>query len=203
MIAITTQLSQSFQAEANEKFLTLLPLIERYARTALRQLRSEEREEAICEVLATAFCAHRRLAELGKLDLAYATPLARYGVARFWAGRRVGGKAGTGDVFSRVAQRRHGFQLEPLHASRGTSTVWLELLADNRTPLADAVAFRLDFRAWLVALKRRERRLVEFLAVGNTPTEAAQRFRVSRGRVSQLRRQLQVGWQMFQGEAIA
>jgi hypothetical protein len=201
VIAITKQPSQSFQAEANEKFLKLVPLIERYAQTAFRQLWPEEREEAVCEVIANAFCFFQRLAQLGKLDVAYSTPLARYGVARFWAGRRVGGKASTRDVYSFVAQRRRRFYLESLQAVGATSTAWLEILADNRiTPVLDQVVFRLDFRAWLGALKWRDRKLAEFLAVGSTPSETARQFRISRARVSQLRRELETSWRKFQAE---
>lgn len=47
---------------------------------------------------ANACCAVARLAELGKLDLAYPTVLARYGVAKVIDGRRVGNKLNVRDV---------------------------------------------------------------------------------------------------------
>jgi hypothetical protein len=200
MIAKTP--SRSARLQENNEFLNLVPGIERSARFAFRSLRSQEREEAICEVVAYAFCAYRRLIELGKQDLAYATPLARYGVGRFRAGRRVGSKLNSRDVFAVADQRRPKLALESLQSAGSESTIWIEAMADNRlTPIPDQVAFRLDFPAWLGILNRRDRKLVRFLAVGNTTSEAAQRFGVSRSRVSQLRAELQATWNDFQGEA--
>ena len=54
-------------------FIKMLPAIARHARIAFRHLRSPEaREDAVQEVVCNACCAVARLAELGKLDLAYA-----------------------------------------------------------------------------------------------------------------------------------
>jgi hypothetical protein len=104
-------------------------------------------------------------------------------------------------VFSSAAQGRQGVSLVSLHVTRSGAEIWEDALADNRsTPIPDQVAFRLDFPAWLRRLNRRDRKLVVFLSLGNTPAEAAERFGVSRARVSQLRFELQSSWQAFQGE---
>jgi hypothetical protein len=58
----------------------------------------------------------------------------------------------------------------------------------------------MDLPVWLKSQNRRKRELAKFLAVGNTATEAARRFRVSGARVSQLRGELQASWEEFQGE---
>jgi len=201
MIAITKPERQDAPTHENEQFLKFVPDIERYARWLLRDLRAEEREEAVCEVLAFAFCAFRCLARHGKRDLAYATPLARFGVARFRCGRRSYSKRIGRDVFSHVVQRRRGFSLQSLHSADSRGNIWLEILADDTvTPVPAQVAFRLDFASWLRSLKCRDRKLVKLLAVGNTPGETAKRLRISRARVSQLRSQLQDGWRKFQGE---
>ena len=201
MIAIVKKSHQALKPESNKQFLEFVPAIENYARRAFRKLRPQEREEAICEVMAHAFCAFRRLVELGKQNVAYATPLARFAVARFRAGRGVGSKLSSSDVFSWLAQRRRKFCLTSLEPTSGISDTWTEILVDNRlTPIPDQVAFRLDFAAWLAAQDRRNRKLVAHLALGNTPSEAAQKFRVSKARVSQLRSTLQASWQAFQGE---
>ena len=57
MIAITKPERQDAPTHENEQFLKFVPDIERYARWFLRELRAEELEEAVCEVLAFAFCA--------------------------------------------------------------------------------------------------------------------------------------------------
>jgi hypothetical protein len=193
MIAITRQprRTTSAQEQDNEQFLKLVPAITRYARFALRDLQPQEREEALSEVLAQAFCAFRRLVELGKQDLAYASPLARFAVSRLRAGRCVGANIKSRDVFAVANQCR-----------RACLSNWLDMLADDSlTPVPDQVAFRLDFSAWLRVLNRRDRKLAEFLAVSNTTREAAEQFGVSRGRISQLRGELQASWTAFQGEA--
>jgi hypothetical protein len=201
MIAITKQVHQAANSQQDERFLELVPAIEQFARLAFRHVQPEERDEAICEAVAYAYCAVRRLFELGKLDVAYASPLARFGVARFRAGRRIGSRQNAGDVFSGAAQRRVGFSLVSLHSTCSGSEIWEEALADDTlTPIPDQVAFRLDFPAWLQGLSRRDRKLAKFLALGNTPSEAARQFGVSRARVSQLRKELQASWQAFQGE---
>ena len=58
--------------------MAMLPRIRRQAAYYLRRLPTEERVEAIQEVVASAFVSYVRLIERGKPDLAFAGPLARY-----------------------------------------------------------------------------------------------------------------------------
>ena len=76
----------------------------------------------------------------------------------------------------------------------------MDSLADNSTtPVADQAAFRIDFSAWLSRLGRRHGQLAEFLALGHTPAEAARRFGLSRGRISQIRSDLRDDWAAYHG----
>ncbi len=199
MIAITDRPRPATKPQENDLFVQFIPAIKRHGRVAFRNLRPQERAEAVSEVVANAFAAFRRLVERGKLDVAYPSPLARFAVAQVRSGRRVGHKLDSHDVFSFVFQREQGFtveSLEPLELD-----AWCEALVDNTaTPVADAAAFRLDFPAWLASLRRRDRDLIKFLSLGNSPRETAQRFRVSQARISQLRAELRSSWQQFQGE---
>jgi hypothetical protein len=61
----------------------------------------------------------------------------------------------------------------------------------------EQVAFRLDFPAWLLTLARRDRRLVEGMALGHRTADLARRFRLSAGRVSQMRREFKQDWDRF------
>ena len=202
MIAISKQTRQAAHVQGDEQFLQMIPAITRYARLAFRNLQPQDREEATSEVLCNAFCAFRRLTRLGKQHLAFATPLARFAVAHFRAGRRVGSKLNSNDVASIVNQRQHRFSLRSLQAGLSEEGVWIEILADNKlTPVPDQVAFRIDFPAWLRVLNRCDRALAKFLALGNSATEAARHFGVSGARVSQVRSKLRGSWQEFQGEA--
>ena len=63
------------------------------------------------------------------------------------------------------------------------------------------MAFRCDFPAWLGTLSPRNRRIAQFLALGNRTQDVARKFKVSEGRVSQLRREMAESWKAFVGEA--
>ena len=76
------------------------------------------------------------------------------------------------------------------------------VVEDRKTRPADVAACRVDFREWLATLPLRNRKIAEALAVGSTTTEVAERFRVSLGRVSQLRRELHALWCEFHGELV-
>ena len=90
-------------------FEDLLPAIRRHAQVAFVSHPQEEREELIAEVVANAFCAFHRLAERGKTEVAYATPLAWYAVRQVREGRRVGAKMNKHDVTSRYCQQTQQF----------------------------------------------------------------------------------------------
>lgn len=182
-------------------FVALLPAIRAHARIAFRALRPEARDDAIQEAVANACVAYVRLVQLGKQDLAYPSALVRFAVKHYWAGRRVGSSMNSGDVLCRHAQRHRGFQVEQLDAGYAGRKGWSEALADNtRSPVPDQVAFRIDFPAWLAGQNCRDRRLARFLALGNCPAEAADRFGISRARISQIRQELRESWAEFQGD---
>jgi DNA-binding NarL/FixJ family response regulator len=105
------------------------------------------------------------------------------------------------DVLSPYAQRKKRFHVESLERFRKESEEWLEaVVEDTRTPVPDQVAFRIDFPVWLQSQTKRNRRIAEALALGHTTGEVARQFKVSAGRVSQLRRQFCQSWQGFHGE---
>ena len=95
-------------------FLLMLPSIRQHATVSFRHLKPEAREEAVQEVVCNALRAYVRLVQLKKVDLAYPTVLARYGVAQVKDGRKVGGKLNVHDVSSDYAQREKGFSVERL-----------------------------------------------------------------------------------------
>jgi len=78
---------------------------------------------------------------------------------------------------------------------------WRELVVeDHRSGPAETAATRLDFESWLSRLSPRRRRIAESLAQGNLPMDVAVEFGMSRGRVSQLRREFEDSWKAFQKE---
>ena len=184
-------------------FLGMMPQIVHYAKFAFRHLKPEARAEAVQEVVCNAVKAFARLVQLNKADVAYPTVLARYGVRQARDGRKVGGSLNVKDVLSKYCQDRKDVTVERLDCFDEQDGHWQEaVIEDTRNaPVPEIVAFRLDFADWLNSLKRRDRRIAEFLSLGNRTSEAARKFKVSEGRVSQLRRELAESWKQFVGDA--
>jgi hypothetical protein len=197
-----------------DRFLDLLPAIERHARITFRGRPPADREEAAAEAVAAAYASYVRLIGRGK-DPARDFPshLATYAVLHVKAGRQVGGWSSSTDALSPLARRERGFRVEALstpHASpahfstagdRGRPDEFEDRLRDNtRTAVPDQVAFRIDFPAFLRELAPRDRALIRFLAMGHSAQAAADRFGLSPGRVSQMRRMWREKWRLFQGE---
>jgi hypothetical protein len=70
-----------------------------------------------------------------------------------------------------------------------------ERLRDNtRSPVPDQAAFRIDYPAWLLRLGQRQREIAQDLAQDHSTGELAHRHKLSPGRISQMRRELHLGW---------
>lgn len=181
-------------------FLELLPDIRNQLRFQFRNMRPEERAEAMADAVANAAVAYARLHRQGRVDLAYATPLACFAAAQYRAGRRTGTRSNVNDVMSPEARRRHGIKIERLDRfNRGEG--WKEVLVeDGRCTPAELAASRIDFASWLLVLPRRKRRIAMTLALGEATSEAARRHRLSPGRISQIRRELADDWNRFVGD---
>ena len=187
----------------HQAFLAMLPVIETHARCVFRHLDAEARQEAVQEVIATALVAFVRLVQLKKMNLAYPTVLARYAVAQVNEGRKVGGRLNIQDVSSAYCQRRKGVVVERLDKFDEEENAWREaVIVDTRSaPVPDIVAFRCDFPAWLARLSPRNREIALKLATNESPGRVARMFKLSAGRISQLRRELAESWHAFVGEA--
>jgi hypothetical protein len=182
-------------------FLLMLPSIQKHAAVSFRHLKPEAREEAIQEVVANSLRAYVRLVQLGKVDLAYPTVLAKFGVAQVKDGRKVGNRLNVNDVSSQYAQRLKGFTVERLDHYDEEENQWQEILIEDKNAgPADVATTRLDFAEWLRMLPPRVRRIAKLLATREKTSTVAKKFEVSAGRISQLRRELASSWKKFQGE---
>jgi len=187
----------------HDKFLDMLPSIENQARVAFRGDAPELREELIAEVIANCFVAFVRLMDRGLDDVIYPTPLAQFAIRQTRAGRKVGTKLNVNDVSSEYAQRSKGFVVESLVRYNHRKQEWREILVeDKKAGPAETAASRVDFGDWLRSLPRRQRRIAETLATGETTKKTAGKHRVSAGRISQMRRELKEDWQAFHGEPV-
>ncbi|HWL10065.1 MAG TPA: hypothetical protein VNQ76_16790 [Planctomicrobium sp.] len=167
------------------------------ARFRLRRLRGADTEDAIQEVIANAFVAYTKLMRSGQEKRVFAAPLADIGVRQYWTGRRVGSRTRSLDVLSDSCRSRR--RVHVMSLSRCDGDHWCELLLeDHRAGPAEIASIRIDFRNWLNSLTPFYRRYAERLAAGETTKEVARQFRVTPGRVSQIRRFLERSWQEFQ-----
>jgi hypothetical protein len=194
--------SRSVRPRWHAAFLIMLPTIVRYLRVAFRHLHPDAKEEAVAEALANACAAYRRLVQRGRAHLGFPTVLARFAAAQVVDGRRLGSGQNTRDVLSSRAQKKKHFQVERLDLFDQEEDQWMEaVVEDLHTPVFEQVCFRLDFPEWLARLSRRNRRIAQSLSIGNSTSAVARRFRISPGRISQLRREFYESWQAFCGAA--
>ena len=179
----------------------MLPALITHAKIAFRHVRGQDRQDKVQEVVANALVAFRRLVQLKKTDLAYPSALAKYAVAQINDGRLVGGQMNVKDVSSPYCQRVKGVVLERLDRYDSEDECWQEVLVPDKTCTpAELAAARIDVQAWFKSLPRRDRRVAEFLAAGQTTTAAAHKFKVSAGRISQIRKELAANWHNFVGD---
>ena len=121
---------------------------------------------------------------------------------QFRAGRRVGTKANVNDISSPYAQVAKGIRVERLDHYDVEEDAWREILIeDRRAGPAQTAAARIDFAQWLHGLPTRRRRIAEVLATGQSTKRTARQYRLSPGRISQIRRELKNSWERFQGES--
>jgi len=182
--------------------LAVLPAVQQHARITFRNLDPEAKAEAVQNAVCMACSAVARLAELNKLSLVYPTVVARFAVAQTKDNRMLGRPLNCKDISSPYCQRQKGIVVERLDRYDTDEDTWKEIvIEDRRAGPAEIVRVRWDFSDWLKTLSRRDRRVASFLALGNHTGDAARRFGVSEGRVSQLRRELAESWRKFTGEA--
>jgi hypothetical protein len=203
MIAHANRLRRSVASARAATFLSLLPQIQEQARFAFRHEELGQRQELIAEVVANCWVAFVRLVERGLMDVVYATPLAQYAIRQVRDGRRVGAKLNVHDVSSPYAQRAKHFRVERLDHFDEEDQEWREVLVEDRhAGPSQTAAARVDISAWLDTLPAHKRRVAETLAKSETTKATARRFRVSPGRISQMRRELETAWHEFHGEAV-
>ena len=194
------QSSSDWQAD----FLNILPAIQTHAKIRFRKLPAEKREEAIQETIAAACVNYQLAVAQGKLNVVSPGPLADFAVRHVSTGRHIGGSQdATRDVMSPACHRRHGVQVRsdyPIHTG-DCSDRWREVaIASRRVPVPDLAAFRIDFSQWFQMHRRRDRSIISALIAGEHPSAVADRFCITRGRVSQLRRRYERDWRSYQGE---
>ncbi len=201
MVSVASPASPSPRRRWHRQFLALLPQIVTHAKIAFRHLKPEARAEMVQEVVCNAMQAFVRLVQLKRTSIAYAAPLAAYGCRQARDGRKVGGHLNCLDISSSYCQRLNGIVVDRLDQFDQEDNAWQEVLVeDKHADASQIVQTNLDMEDWLASLKRRDRKVAEFLANGESTRAAARKFKVSDGRISQLRRELAESWRKLIGD---
>jgi hypothetical protein len=178
-------------------FLNVLPTVHKHAKIKFRKLPAAQREDAIQETIAAAVVSYQKLAAKGQFHVARPSMLATYAVLHVRSGRHVGGhQDAAGDVMSPIAHRRHEIKIDNI----GDDGWHSMLIASRKSEVPDLAAFRIDFEDWVSSFVRRDRKIIAALASGERTKTVADRFGITQGRVSQLRRRFERNWLLFQGE---
>jgi hypothetical protein len=184
----------------HRRFLSILPRIRLHAKVYFRHVKCwHTKEDRIAETIDLAWQWFVRLARKGKDACQFPTTLASYAARAVKSGRRLCGQLKAKDVMSELAQQRHGFFVGKLpDFSTESNNPLAEALTDNTvTPVDEQVAFRCDFPAWRSSYDHRRQLIMHALALGHRTKDVAQKFKMSQGRVSQLRREFMDDWQQF------
>jgi hypothetical protein len=188
-------------------FLSMLPAVQTHAQIQFRKLPAEKREEAIQETIAAACVQFQLAAAQGKLHAVRPGMLADFAVRHTRAGRHVGGVQDRAkDVLSTNCHRQYGVKVESYYAARschGTDGWRQVAISDRKVPVPDLAAFRIDFARWLRTLCHRDRRIIAALVAGQSGKFVADKFGITAGRVSQLRRRYEQLWAVFYSEALS
>ena len=167
--ATTSPAAPSPRRRWHKKFEAMIPAIVKYARFAFRHVRGQDRQDLIQETIANAMVSFRRLVRRGRESVAHASVLAKYAIRQIKDGRRVGSKLNVREMLSKYAQRHKGFHVERIDHYEPQEQEWTQTVVEDRTAgPADIARTRIDFSDWLDSLKRRDRRVAEFLAKGET-----------------------------------
>jgi hypothetical protein len=191
----------SRHATWQEQFVAMLPEIETLLKVAFRNVPPEGRSDACEEGLFHCIWSYFQLNEQGRAEAATASSLVWFAMLQVRRGRVAGCRLNGREVMSRYAQIGHGFKVVPLQNHDPDDDTWVNDVVESRNAsILDQIALRMDFRSWLESLGRRTRQIAMDLARGFSTSEVASKYRVSAGRISQIRRELENAWRQFQSE---
>jgi hypothetical protein len=195
----------SVVTKARRIYLTeILPRATTHARITFRNVRDPDRiEEMTQEMLAVLWKWTLGLVRRRKDPSTFPNTLVAFAARAIRAGRKLTGNESAQDVLSFVAQQRHGFTVASLPEIHSLyDNVIDEALHDNtQTPVADQVCFRLDFPRWLATYDQRRRSIALDMSMGEKTSILADRYGMTWGRISQMRREYHKSWKRFCGES--
>lgn len=179
-------------------FEEILPELRQRVSHYLRKIPVQFREDLELEAIGLALQLFRSLERRGQTSRATAGSLAHFARKMIFQGRALSHSRNVHDINSPYCWKEKGVRKQPMHRFDREHGIWQEVTyEDTRTPVAEQVAFRVDFPAWLSGLSQQKRQMVQALLEGLSTKEAAEQLKITAGRVSQLRRELFDGWNAY------
>lgn len=185
----TTAVAVPSDVEIAERFNLLMP--ELLHRGRLAAAREKDRTEALQEFVAFSWANFLSAAQRGRWF--NAAQLSWYAAKRIRMGCALGSSRTVSDVLA-PGYRRGGVKrvvsLSALSNNRGDDrlqTRFDEAIVHRQPSVLDTVAAKLDWTAVRTVLPDRQRRVLDHLVIGRTPSEIAKLMRVSAARITQLK----------------
>jgi hypothetical protein len=173
------------RARFEERFLEL----RNKARALFSDFKPEAKDEAIANSLFLTWKHIASLVKVGKADDKLLTSAFYFACRQTRSGR-----------MARTVKNCHARDLFD-HARKGGQVIIrgldLDAYVNRRTTVLDAVAFKIDTRAWMDSLTENQRQRAIDLAEGRSTQECAERWNVSEPAVSLYRRQLNRSYERF------
>jgi hypothetical protein len=189
--------ASTFATEVREQtqFESRLPAINRTLNYEFRWLRPWEHEVKTADALGLDWMYFVRLDRQGKNPLSFITRLADFAARHALAGRSVVSSRRV----TRTDRSRSPVDETKIRKASQRPESLLAMVEDRRPSPSDMAALRIDFTDWLSRLSGRQRSIALELASGTPTQQAAKRFHVTPGRISQYRVELRRSWEAFRG----
>lgn len=188
--------NQSTAPLSTPSFESLMPVMTvRFRKATCSSLTSREaRDEAIAEMTAIAFGLYTSLVRRNKIASIFANSLASYSIYAYYNGRRFAGMSGT-DVSSPRTQI--------LERSTVINNITKENYICPKTHRPSTLgAFNIDFKAWTKTLGKKKRQILLAILDGETTSDLAKKYKITRGRISQIRKELYDSWLEFTADTV-
>ena len=192
MTAITNSTTPSAPVSFEVLLAKMLPHFRYYAKRCSRSKRFD-RDDVVQDLAGIALDFYTSLVRQGK-EVFY-SPLVRYSIKRYKSGRRFTGLNST-DILSEHAQllgRSHTCQLSEFDDQDA------DCMEDLAVNVVNTVQFSVDYESWFSKQVPRDQQIITDLSYGYTTGEAAKKYGVSPGLISQYRKRYRDDWNDFMG----
>ncbi len=202
---MSRKLSRSLR-RLHARYNAILPRIVRHARVVFRYVKCwHTKEDKVAEAVGHCWKWIKKLDKLGKKWWCFVSRLADYACRAVKSGRKVAGSITINDVLNEINQARKGYCIckLPDYSTESTNPL-AEALTDNTvSEIPDQVAFRLDFPEYRDTYSERDQQVMDDMMLGHRTIDLAEKYKMSQGRISQLRREFYEGWDRFHGDELA